>query len=234
MGPSRRRFCRPSGDVCCRFRCVGSGWREDRGRSVMVVQKERWRFQARRLRDQVSSRLRRFLFLWACMGGACGEGGFGTKSSGHEYLAPTPPTSSLKMSKMDNAFKQQKTAKNQDGTSENTTLIVQLDHLCEETNKLTKDIEDFLQEKITQNQERDEIYERNRTQMISRQTTPGHHSNRVPGMSQARRDLREATEGEKRLRCHLRGRWQQRVRQDMRCATCKMDKFYRGSDIGFH
>ena len=31
MGPSRRRFCRPSGDVFCRFRCVGSGWREDRG-----------------------------------------------------------------------------------------------------------------------------------------------------------------------------------------------------------
>ena len=75
MGPSRRSFCRPSGDVCCRFRCVGSGWREDRGRSVMVVQKERWRFQARRLRDQLSSRLLRFLFLWACVGGACGEGG---------------------------------------------------------------------------------------------------------------------------------------------------------------
>ena len=110
------------------------------------------------------------------------------------------------MSKMDNAFKQQKTAKNQDGTSENTSFIVQLDYLCEETNKLTKDIEDFLQEKITQNQERDEIYERNRTQTISRQTTPGHHSNRVPGESQVRRDLREATKGEKRLRCHLRGR----------------------------
>jgi hypothetical protein len=42
MEPGRRRLCRPSrGDVHCRFRCVGSGWREDRGRSVMVVQKER-------------------------------------------------------------------------------------------------------------------------------------------------------------------------------------------------
>ena len=76
VGPGRRRLCRSSGgDEHCRFRCVGSCWREDRGRSVTVVQKERWRFQARRLRDQLSSRLRRFLFLWACMGGACGEGG---------------------------------------------------------------------------------------------------------------------------------------------------------------
>ena len=33
-------------------------------------------------------------------------------------------------------------------------------------------------------------------------------------MSQARRDLREATKGEKRLGCHLRGRRQQRVRQE--------------------
>ena len=41
MGPSRRRLCRPSGDGHCRFRCVGLGWREDRGRSVTVVQKER-------------------------------------------------------------------------------------------------------------------------------------------------------------------------------------------------
>ena len=101
---------------------------------------------------------------------------------------------------MDNDFKQQKTAKNQDGTSENTTLIVQLEHLCAETNKLTKDIEDFLQEKTTQNQERDEIYERNRTQTFSRQTTPDNHSNRAAGMVQVRRDLRAATEGEKRLR----------------------------------
>jgi hypothetical protein len=48
---------------------------------------------------------------------------------------------------MDNAFKQQTTAKNQDGTSVNINVIVQLDYQCEETNKLTKDIEDFLQEK---------------------------------------------------------------------------------------
>ena len=55
------------------------------------------------------------------------------------------------MSKMDNAFKQQKTAKNQDGTSVNINFIVQLDYQCEETNKLTKDIEDFLQEKPNPN-----------------------------------------------------------------------------------
>ena len=42
LGPGRRRLCRPSrGDGHCRFRCVGSGWHEDRGRSVMVVQNER-------------------------------------------------------------------------------------------------------------------------------------------------------------------------------------------------
>ena len=91
---------------------------------------------------------------------------------------------------MDNAFKQQKTAKNQDGTSESTTLVVQLDHLCEETNKLTKDIEDFLQEKITQNHGMDEIYERNRTQMIPRQTTPDHHGNRVAEICMKQRKAR--------------------------------------------
>jgi hypothetical protein len=46
-GPVRRRFCRPSGgDGRGRVRCIGSGWREDWGQSMMVVQKERWRFQA--------------------------------------------------------------------------------------------------------------------------------------------------------------------------------------------
>ena len=42
---------------------------------MIVVQKERWRFQARRWFVQTSFLLLRFLFLGACLGSACGEGG---------------------------------------------------------------------------------------------------------------------------------------------------------------
>ena len=91
---------------------------------------------------------------------------------------------------------------------------MQLDSLCEETNKLTKDIKDFLQEKLHKTKKGTRYMRETEPKRFFRKTTPGHHSNRVPGMSQVRRDLRETTKGEKRLRCHLRGRWQQRVRQE--------------------
>ena len=42
---------------------------------MIVVQKERWHFQARRWFVQTSFLLLRFLFLGACLGSACGEGG---------------------------------------------------------------------------------------------------------------------------------------------------------------
>jgi hypothetical protein len=70
-----------------------------------------------------------------------------------EILATDQKTSiePYNMSKMDSVFKQQKSAKNHNGTSAIKNFIVQIDSQLEETNKLKKDIEGVLREINTQN-----------------------------------------------------------------------------------